>query len=252
MQNMISVPYIPSSPVNKVLIAGNAPEPVLKSLASRGIEPVKTASLPTLPKNLSYHPDMQFVNISEGVIVCARGIHEDIKHRLKDLGYEIISGNSPLAPQYPSDIAYNCAVVGRFAFLNMRYTDDKVIEILKKSGKTLLHVPQGYAKCSIAIVNEEAIITADLKIHEKAVQNGIDSLLIPPQKNIVLDGYNYGFIGGSCGLISKTGLAFSGSYDCLDSADLIVKFLDKHGVVPVSLGNSNIVDIGSIIPLCTV
>jgi len=250
--NLVTVPYIPSAPVNKVLIAGNTPEDILKSLVSRGIEPIKTSPLSQLPKNLSYHPDMQLVNISKGVIVCARSVSDDAVNYLKGLGFDIFFGDSSLNQKYPYDIAYNCAVVGRYAFLNMKYTDQKVVEMLKKTGITPIHVAQGYAKCSIAIVNQEAIITADVKIHEKALKNGIDSLLIPPQSNIVLEGYNYGFIGGSCGLISETGLAFAGSFNTLDSAETIKKFLDKHGVDPISLGTSEVTDIGSIIPLCTV
>ena len=81
---------------------------------------------------------------------------------------------------------------------------------------------------------------------------GIDSLLIPPQKNIRLRGYDYGFIGGCTGLISETQMAFAGDFNLLNSSEIIGKFLEKHGVKPVSLDNSCIHDIGSIIPLCSV
>ncbi|NMA65106.1 MAG: hypothetical protein GX957_02555 [Clostridiaceae bacterium] len=252
MHNLIATPYIPVSSVNKLLIAGNAPENILNSLILRGIEPVRTTSLSTLPRNLSYHPDMQFVNIAKGIMVCAKGVSADIVKYLNNLGFEIIFGYSFGGEKYPFDIAYNCAVVGKVAFLNLKYTDAKVIEMLKKFDITPVHIPQGYAKCSIAIVNQEAIITADTKIYENAVQNGIDALIIPPQKNIVLEGYDYGFIGGSSGLISETEMAFTGDFNTLDSADLIRKFLDKKGVVPVSLGNCRIADIGSLIPLTSV
>lgn len=252
MSKPITTPYVPSSTVTKVLIAGDAPDKIVRKLLSLGVESVKTESHNNLPCGLAYHPDMQFVNICEGVIIFARGGScQAIKH-LEDIGFELIEGDSPLNKKYPLDISYNCAVVGKFAFLNIRYTDEKVLELLKKCQIIPLHTNQGYAKCSISIVNEEAIITADTTIHEKAVSVGLDSFLIPPQKNIYLKGYDYGFIGGCTGLISETQMAFAGDFDQLDSAETICKFLEKHGVSPVSLDNSHVLDIGSIIPLCSV
>jgi len=248
----VSTPYVPQTPVSKVLIAGDAPDGIIKKLLSYGVESVKTGSLENLPRGLMYHPDMQFVNICEGLIVYAKGANSQTVKKLNDLGFELIEGDTLLNDEYPYDIAYNCAVVGKYAFLNINHTDKKVLELLEKCRIIPVHTRQGYAKCSTAIINQEAIITADITIHENAVRVGIDSLLIPPQKNIRLRGYDYGFIGGCTGLISETQMAFAGDFNLLNSSEIIGKFLEKHGVKPVSLDNSCIHDIGSIIPLCSV
>ena len=102
------------------------------------------------------------------------------------------------------------------------------------------------------MLNDHAIITADKTIHNAALQNGIDSLLIPPQKGIILKGYDYGFIGGATGLISDHELAFSGDFNELEQKETMLLFMEKHGIVPVSLSNERVADVGGLIPLSSV
>ena len=76
----------------------------------------------------------------------------------------------------------------------------------------------------------------------------MDALLIN-EHGILLDGYDYGFIGGCCGLIDKDVLAFTGALDSLRCAPQIRAFLEKHHVKPVELTRNQMVDIGGILPL---
>lgn len=245
-------PYLPSAPVSEVLISSNASQKILKSLFLHGISPVLADPVWTLPSYSSSHADMQLVNVCKGVFVHAPEISPRLTKYLKESGFQLIKGNTDLKSAYPYDTAYNCAIVDKYAFLNVKAADAVLLEVLKKCGKKMIHVNQGYAKCSICIVNKEAVITADTVIHKRAVEIGLDSLLIPPQRNIVLEGCDYGFIGGAAGLVSENELAFSGSFKELDSHDDISRFLEKHGIVPVSLSDECIMDVGGIIPLCSV
>jgi hypothetical protein len=95
-------------------------------------------------------------------------------------------------------------------------------------------------------VDKNSIITADLGIHRAALENGIDSLCIPPQKNIVLKGLDYGFIGGSSGKISERSLCFFGNVEKLDEWEKIVSFAGDRGVDVISLGDSPVEDFGSL------
>jgi hypothetical protein len=252
MSKPLFTPYIPNCRISKAIIAGNASKEILISLSILGISPLTTEPIDSLLPSLSMHPDMQLVNIFEDVFVYAPGISEKLLESLKNEGFTLIPGHTRLRSNYPYDIAYNCAIVGKYAFLNLRYTDPKLLEMLKKCNIKMIPVKQGYAKCSAAILNSEAIITADPVIHKKALAENIDSLLVPPQKNIILEGFNYGFIGGSSGLISGHELAFFGNFETLDSAGEIKKFMTKHGVNPISLSDENIKDLGSLIPLSSV
>lgn len=235
-----------------MLLGCDTPETVIKSLISKGIEIITAGPVKGMPPYLSSHADMQFVNVKSGVIAHAPGVSENILRKLKDSSFELIEGETIPGDTYPYDIAYNCAVVGKVAFLNIRYTDPKLLELLIKCGIKPVPVKQGYAKCSTCVLNDHAIITADKSIHKAALQNGIDSLLIPPQKGIILKGYDYGFIGGATGLISDHELAFSGDFNKLEQKETMILFMAKHGIVPVSLSNDRVADVGGLIPLSSV
>lgn len=243
---------LPSDSVRKIIIAGNLPHAMEETLQSYGVECIRTEPIKGLPIPLSRHTDMQLVSPYRGLIVFAPGTSTLVLEALKGVGYELVPGESELTGTYPGDVAYNCAVVGSRAFLNPRYTDKRVLELLNKNQIHIVHVKQGYAKCSILILTAEAIVTADPSIHRAALQEGLDSLLIPPQLKIRLEGYSYGFIGGSAGLISPTQMVFFGDYSLLDSWNLIHNHFKKHGVTPMALSPENLVDLGGLIPLCSV
>lgn len=95
---------------------------------------------------------------------------------------------------------------------------------------------------------KDAIITMDLGIRALAQFLGIDVLLVH-EENIFLDGYDYGFLGGCCGLIDKNVLAFTGKLDSLECAAEIRAFLEKHCVQYIELTQNQMIDIGGILPL---
>lgn len=245
-------PYLPSGAVTKALLSGDASEQMVEAFKMRGIDLILIQPLESLPSPLARHADMQLVNVCEGVFVYAPGVSEDTLEQLKLSGFDTIRGSVKPGNTYPYDVAYNCAVVGDFAFLNPRYSDTILLDTLKKCGLKILPVKQGYAKCSVCVLSKEAIITADSTIHKRACENGMDSLLIPPQKNIALIGYNYGFLGGASGMISGHELALLGSFETLDSKEFISDFFKKHGITPISMTNENLVDLGGVIPLSSV
>lgn len=55
-------------------------------------------------------------------------------------------------------------------------------------------------------------------------------MLLVHEENVFLDGYDYGFLGGCCGLIDKNVVAFTGKLDSLECAAEIRAFLEKHCV----------------------
>jgi len=57
---------------------------------------------------------------------------------------------------------------------------------------------------------------------------------------------NYGFIGGTCGMVDSKTIVFYGNLDLYPHGNLIKIFLDKHGITPISLANSQLIDRGSI------
>ena len=170
---------------------------------------------------------------------------------LEFYGFKLIEGSTMLRPRYPYDIAYNVARVGKFAFHNLKYTDFVLKKELEKAGVELVHVNQGYTKCSVSVIDANSIITSDKGIAKAASKKGLDVLLIKPEENILLPGLGHGFIGGSSGMINRDKWMVAGDFETLESCGNIKKFLEKKGISCVFVRNQPVIDIGSIIPLLT-
>ena len=67
--------------------------------------------------------------------------------------------------------------------------------------------------------------------------------------HIMLDGYDYGFIGGCCGKISSGAIAFCGDLKTHPDSDNICGFLGNYGIKAVSLGSGQLYDTGGILPI---
>lgn len=153
--------------------------------------------------------------------------------------------------KYPNNIQYNVAILGNYAIHNFKYTDNIILEYLDKFNIKKINVKQGYCKCSICIVDENSIITSDEGIHKEVIKYGIDSLLIE-KGYIDLFDLDYGFIGGCSGLISKDTLSFFGDIKKHPDYNRILEFVNKKNKKIISLSNEKLLDLGSLIPLCTI
>ena len=90
--------------------------------------------------------------------------------------------------------------------------------------KTIIDVKQGYSKCSVCICKHNTIITDDISIFNNLLQyDDIKSLLVE-KGTVKIDKYDYGFIGGCCGLIDKDLLLFNGDLSMHSDFDKIKNF----------------------------
>lgn len=219
------------------------------TLNSCGIKLIEIPPCQELDEPVAGHADMQILHIRDNILVCHPDLPATVYEILREYGFEIFTGETVLKKDYPGDIAYNVAIVGNVAFHNAKYTDRVIAGLLSRLNIRLVHVNQGYTKCSVLPVSPRSIITDDPSIEKAAREEGFDVLKIPPQKNIKLPGYSYGFIGGAAGFISDNMLAFAGNINLLDSRDEIKDFLSRHNISWVNLGRNGIFDYGSLIPL---
>ena len=114
-------------------------------------------------------------------------------------GYEIIK-ITPASSSYPNDIALNVLKIGNFICGNLKYVAKEILEYAAFLGFELINVKQGYSACSTLVLDENTAITADRTIFEALAKIGKNVTLIE-QGGIVLEGYNYGFIGGASSVI---------------------------------------------------
>ncbi|WP_337961167.1 DUF6873 family GME fold protein [Caloramator sp. mosi_1] len=137
------------------------------NLKSMGINIIKTQKQKVLYEAVSYHPDILFHHLGGKEIVIAPNIEDKLYYALENEGFNLIIGKNKLERKYPKDVLYNVARLRDVAILNIRHTDEVLLEELDRRKIKLIDVKQGYAKCSVCIVSEDAIITSDIGIHKK-------------------------------------------------------------------------------------
>ena len=245
----IPQPNLPEKPV-RLAVAG-AGNGAVAGLTKLGIKVLVMPAHPGLYKAVESHPDMQLHHIGGSRIVYAPDTARSILETLSSFGFKLAMGESALSPSYPHDIRYNAARVGCLYFHNLKYTDRVLREQLDRLGVEPVHVEQGYAKCSVLPVSESAIITTDPGIAKAAEKKGMDVLFMENERSIRLPGLNYGFIGGACGMISKSVCVINGCLAKLSCGEALVSFLSNKQITVKELSEDYVTDIGSIIPLST-
>ncbi len=204
---------------------------------------IKPFVSPFLDKGISHHGDLSICHLGKDRFVTSKDSFEYYKERLPFA--DLICGEKELKSPYPSDAAYCAAVFGSFALANEKITDRVLLSLLKEEF-TFINVSQGYAKCNICPISENAAITEDAGIY-KELSKYIDVLLIE-KGGIKLPPYDYGFFGGSTGMIDKNTLFINGSLKNHPSGDKIYAFLEKYSVKTVERDGA-IFDVGSVIPI---
>lgn len=242
-------PNMPQAHVMLAAVDGRIPAAMEQKLRSMGIELIKTPLYAGVGGPIAGHPDLVLHPIGEDRMVIAPDTDPQLQSTLTSYGFTLIKGATSLSAKYPGDIAYNVARVGGFYLHNLRYTDPVLRAELEKAGAEPIHVEQGYAKCAAAIVGCNRIITSDAGMAKAADRKGIEVLLIPPDEEIRLPGLNYGFIGGSSGLVGPSAWAVFGSSERLSASAQIGHFLRNIGMETVSLSEGPVIDLGSLLPL---
>ena len=120
---------------------------------------------------------------------------------------------------------------------------EELLEEAKRLNLETIHVPQGYARCSILPVDENSIITSDRGVAAACTQ--LDVLLISPGR-IELPGYNTGFIGGTGGRAGKD-IVFNGDLSAHPDFEIIKEFIESRGLQCVWTTDMPLTDIGSVI-----
>ena len=215
-------------------------------LSRRGFNIIPSENIESLISYERRHADLQCLVLDDTAFVassCER-IASALEKRYKVIGCAMnISG------KYPGNVALNGAVVGRYVIARMRSLDNKVIEYCRKHGYQLINVNQGYAKCSCAVVGDNALITADRGIYNSLKEYNLDVLLIE-EGRVALPGAEYGFIGGASGLYTEgknRTLYFCGDINRHPDHKAIQTFCEKHNTKVYSLCDTELTDIGGMI-----
>ena len=217
--------------MKKIYLSEKANSILCSYLTSLGYEIKYISTKDVVADPVSSHPDM---------FMCKLGV--------SDSSPIYYGQNSKLGPTYPNDIIYNCCGTGKFFIHNLKYTCPQLRLMADSLGMIPINVNQGYTKCSTVIVDEYSIITYDKGIAqecEKYSSKGLETLLVSPG-NIVLDGYNTGFIGGCSGRVDKQ-IIFNGNLELHPDFHKIKDFIESRNLQCVWFPEYPLTDIGSII-----
>lgn len=244
--SFVKTPNLPESGAVLAAVSGTYHE-VVDALNAYAIETIVIKPCRSLGKAINSHADMVCHHLGGNQIIVAQG-EEYLKAEFKRHGFEVIDSNKCISEFYPNDVSLNAVRVGNNLIANLTVLDNTIINYCDENGIQLIPVKQGYAKCSTIVVDNHSIITADQSIAKAAIAAQIHVLLIEPGY-IALPGFNYGFIGGTCGFINQKQIAFTGNIKAHPSYREMKEFLNDREVEIISLTNRELIDIGGIIIL---
>ena len=234
----IESPNLPKRGITLAAVSVGA-EKAKEYLLSRGISVFDILPCAAITDGTAAHVDLHLLHLGGRKIILSREQCNNAE-KLIEMGFL----DTPLGDKYPADVPFNAALFGNYAILNPK----TVCKNIDFSGRSLIPVRQGYTKCSVVPVTENAIITDDVSIASAAQKSGLAVLLVS-KGDVILPGREYGFIGGCCGLIAPDTMLFNGSLASHKDSEKIRAFLSSFGVRAEEAGDFQLTDIGSILPL---
>lgn len=237
----LSIPNLPSNSVTEVIVSCSD-KSLIDKLSDLGISCVVLSENADLDISVSSHADILTYHLGNGEFITDKNVEKSLKDYLSVKSVNVFS-------PYPKDCLLNAADIGDFVICNTKITDKLIIESAIKYGKTIINVNQGYAKCSVCVVKRNVIITDDESIYRETAKTGRITPLFVSKGSVMLNGQNYGFLGGASGLIGKDELFFNGDLSSHKDFVAIKEFLDYHNVKYIDIKDKSLTDVGSIIPI---
>lgn len=239
----VSNPNLPDGRVVSV-IAGGLTEKSKNGLEKLGVHVIELEPDKNVDSRIRAHSDLVFLHIG-GKAAFYVNDRANLPAELDGMKIQRIS--APLGAEYPDDCRLNCAVIGKHIICNIDTADSCVLKYFSTSHYDIIAVKQGYTKCSVLPVTDSAIITDDLSVYN-ACRDVFDTLYVE-KRFVNLPGFDYGFIGGAGGKISRSELVFTGNIYDLSVKNEIERFCAGHGVECIFLSDEQIYDVGSLLPI---
>lgn len=236
-------PNLPSNDVTCVAINYKASK-AIECLDNKGIQAVRITPNNNISTSVSSHADIRLCHYSENELYFD---NEILAGELPDFFEKRIIGGL-LSTDYPNDVKLNCVRIDNKLICNKKTVAPEILLQAEKDNLIIIDTRQGYTKCSVCVVDNNCIITDDESIY-KSTQNFFDDVILISKGSVLLEGMNYGFIGGATGKLSDKIIAFNGRIESHTDHNIIIDTLYKHNIAAVELTPDKLEDIGSIIPL---
>lgn len=241
-------PYLPDRPVKLCVVDRRISSAKLSALKAKKIDYIFGWQHNNVLHGIDTHPDMTLCHLGGKYLVAEPQSYDYYQKSLAPLGFCIMKGKTALRREYPYDIAYNAVILKHTIFGNLNYTDPTILAYAKKAGYNLVNTAQGYTKCGVYPVTENALITQDRGLEKIFLAQGFEVLCLE-ESEVALTGFSNGFIGGAGGKIDRFTAAFFGDIKKQKEFEKIEMFLKRHAVTPQRLSQEELRDHGSLLPL---
>lgn len=243
--------------MKKTLFLSNSEPAVVEKLHQLGYETLICSPNNNITGSVSAHADCALFSPDNKTYFCEQGNYNNIvnyftkgEEQLKNGDIKIIPINGIKSP-YPDDVKLNCKCFGKYILCNSDCISKEIADFAHFNSFELIHCNQGYSACSTVKLSDNAAITDDSSVYYTLSSIGIDCIKVS-KGSVKLKGFDYGFIGGCCGLIEKNSIVFTGNIDTHADAELIKSFLSKHNIEYINLTDDEMIDIGGIIPFYSI
>ena len=172
-------------------------------------------------------------------------VFSDISLLLVPTGAKMTFTADEVSSEYPSDAGLNALHMGNKLFCRSKSISPRLAEAANENGIEIIHTKQGYPACTVLKLCDDAAITADRGMADILERNGINVTLIE-NGDIILEPYEYGFIGGAGGVYDGV-LYFFGDPSTHRSYGAIKAAADAVGLRITALSDGALRDLGGIL-----
>lgn len=191
------------------------------------------------------HADMQILPINSDIFI----LNECTVLAPKIPNDRLIYCDKKAGKKYPENIILNFLFLNNTLYGKLSAIDKNLIDFCEENSIKTVNINQGYARCSTLVLNEKSVITSDLSIEKALKKDGVEVLLIS-SGNIILDGYDYGFIGGASGKIDENTVVFLGNVTNHPDYRRIEIFCENHNIsIKIICKDMPLTDIGGIVKI---
>ncbi|MBQ8719969.1 MAG: hypothetical protein IJY65_02940 [Clostridia bacterium] len=230
------------------LVDSRISEECSHELSRRGFSVLKLPPHERLSPPLASHTDMLAFHIENTLLFPQDYLEKNpeieafIKRARPDI--KILGTATVPSAEYPHDAVMNALVTKRSVFAKTDSVCPDILALAKSLGYEVRSVKQGYPACTALALGGVAV-TADEGMRRALEVGGVRVYKISG-KNIALPPYEYGFIGGACGVFEKT-VYFLGDLEAHPDAPIIKEAISEAGCAFVSLSGGGLVDLGGIL-----
>jgi hypothetical protein len=223
-----------------IFIDKKTPQPAKAALQIYG-EVVEFFTQNLTYEAISGHPDIFITQVDDRIIV-APNLPMFFQNLLTENKISFTKGEKPVGSRYPETSFYNAVITKNFIIHQTNQTDDSILRLCLQ--KVKISVKQGYTRCNLISLNEKKMITSDQGIYQELTKKGIETLFVDP-RGIKLHGFDYGFFGGTCGILGNK-LFIIGNLRFFAEGRIVRDFIENSGMEVIELYKGPLFDGGGI------